>query len=306
MDKYYFYKVEKEQSYWQVRDFLRQVWRFTDDKTMNWNVARLDYNRWHMYRNCYELDLLDYIYICQCQSEIVAVFIADCQSGYHLQVHPDHYTSELFDSLLEFFNNEIVTSEKIVSAHIPSPAGDKIFEEALIKAGFEPSNWIEVRREKILAKIFPAPVLPFGFSIRAMGAEEEFPARSWASWRAFHPDEPDEKYEGWEWYRNITLCPLYRRDLDLICMAPDDSIAGFATVWLDDYNQTGYFDPVGIIPDHWRKGLGRALLSEGFIRLQNLGAKRAYIESYNAPAHALYESVGLKTVKSLRTWIRKY
>ncbi|MFC1898087.1 GNAT family N-acetyltransferase [Candidatus Cloacimonadota bacterium] len=302
---YNFYKISTEESYWRVRDFLRQAWRGTDDKTLNWTAARLDYNRWHMFKNCYELDLLDYIYCCEYEDEIIAVFIADCMHGYHLQVHPNHYSAEVFDMLFTNFETVIENSKSLKEIHIASPVDDGIFENALSKAGFEPTNWIEVRREAILTEIITAPVLPSGFQVRALGPVKELPDRSWASWRAFHPDEPDENYEGWEWYKNLQLCPLYRRDLDLVCIAADGSITGFATMWYDDYNQLGYIDPVGVTPDHWRKGIGKALVTECLIRVQKLGARRAYIESFDAPAHALYESAGLKAVKSLRTWRNK-
>ncbi len=300
--KYEFHKLVKEDTYWKIRDFLRQVWRRTSDKTLNWNVARLDYNRWHVFKNCYELDLLDYIYICEHENKIIAVFISDCKNGYHLQVDPEYYCDEVFEILFVEFKKAIDNAEVWMKLHIPAPEGDVVFEEALSNAGFKPTQWEEVRREFVLeGNITPAKLFP-GSKIRSLGSEEELPARSWASWRAFHPNEPDENYEGWEWYKNLQLCPLYHRDLDLVSIAEDDSIVGFITAWFDDFNRTAYIDPVGVTPEHWRKGIGRALVSECLLRVQNLGAKRAYIESYDVPAHALYESVGLKAVKTLRTW----
>jgi ribosomal protein S18 acetylase RimI-like enzyme len=156
--------------------------------------------------------------------------------------------------------------------------------------------------------IFSNPIEPIklepGFVIRSLGTEEELPARSWASWRAFHPNDPDENYEGWDWYKNIQLCPLYRRDLDLVLVDPEGTIVGFVTMWFDDYNRIGYIDPVGVIPEYWRRGIGKTLVTEALIRVQKLGAVSAYIESFDKPAHRLYESVGLQVVKKLRTWSR--
>jgi hypothetical protein len=99
--------------------------------------------------------------------------------------------------------------------------------------------------------------------VRALGEVEELPARSWASWRAFHPDEPDERYQGWEWYHNIQRIPLYRRDLDVVAVAPNGEIASFCTVWFDDVTRTGVFEPVGTAPEHQRRGLGKAVMCEG-------------------------------------------
>jgi len=302
---YNFYKTTTEGSYWQVRDFLRHVWRCSSDKTLNWTAARLDYNRWHMFKNCFETDLLDHMYILEEDGKIIAVFIADIIHGYHLQVHPHHYTEEVFDVLFAEFETVIENSKDVKEIHVAAPVDNSIFENALSKARFESTNWIEVRREADLSNEIKAPVLPHGYKIRALGTEEELPARSWASWRAFHPDDPDENYEGWDWYKNIQLCPLYRRDLDLVCIDANGTIAGFVTMWYDDFNQIGFIDPVGITPENWRKGIGKALVLESLNRIRKFGATRAYVDSYEEAAHKLYESSGLKAVKSLRTWKRK-
>lgn len=298
--------IRHESEYWLVRNFLRDAWQHTEDKTLNWHPARLDYNRWHMFANCLEQDLLPLMHIGRIKQELAGVFIPDSPGGYMLQIHPDFDAKELTDSLMDYFEQVMVREHKIKRAHIPAEKGDKIMESALAGKGFRPSDWFENRREAVLLVMEERHPLPTGFIIRSLGEENELPERSWASWRAFHPDEPDSKYEGWEWYRNIQKCPLYRRDLDLVAVSPDSRIASFATFWYDDYNRTGYIDPVGTVPEYWRKGLGKAVLSEGFSRLCQLGALRVYIESYEEPAHQLYEKIGLKTVKLMRTWTKEY
>ena len=131
----------------------------------------------------------------------------------------------------------------------------------------------------------------------------ELPARSWVSWRAFHPDEPDDKYEGWEWYRNVQRAPLYRRDLDLVAVAPDGELAGFCTVWFDEATRTAAFEPVGTHPAHQRKGLGKALLAEGLRRVQRLGATLTTVGSYSHAAGALYASVGFTEYDLSEPWV---
>jgi GNAT superfamily N-acetyltransferase len=111
-----------------------------------------------------------------------------------------------------------------------------------------------------------------GYTVRALGDQDELPARSWLSWKAFHPNEPDEKYEGWEWYKNVQRIPLYRRDLDIVAVASGGELAAFCTVWFDDVTRTAVFEPVGTHPDHQKRGLGKAVMSEGLRRAQRLGA----------------------------------
>ena len=104
--------------------------------------------------------------------------------------------------------------------------------------------------------------------MRPLGDVDELPARSWFSWKAFQPDEPEENYEklGWEWYLDIQRCPLYRRDLDLVTIAPNGDIASFTTVWFDDVTRCAYFEPVGTYTPYQRRGLAKAVMYEGMRR----------------------------------------
>jgi mycothiol synthase len=152
--------------------------------------------------------------------------------------------------------------------------------------------------------IADAPVAA-GYTVRALGDVEELPARSLVSWRAFHPDEPDDRYEGSQWYHNIQRAPLYRRNLDIVAVAPNGEFAGFCTVWFDDVIRTGAFEPVGTAPAHQRRGLGKAVMCEGLRRLKRLGATMAYVGSYVPQAHALYTSVGFTEYDLSEPWVKE-
>ncbi len=138
-----------------------------------------------------------------------------------------------------------------------------------------------------------------------MGDRDEFPARSWASWRAFHPDEPDAQYEGWEWYFGIQSAPLYRRDLDIVAATSTGEIAAFSTIWFDDATRSAVCVLVGTVPEHQRRGLGKAVVTEGLRRLRAMGATRAFANAYDPPADALYGSVlGTKAVSE--AWAKEF
>ncbi len=139
----------------------------------------------------------------------------------------------------------------------------------------------------------PDVALPKGFTLRPLGDVDELPARSWFSWKAFNPDEPEANYQalGWQWYLDIQRCPLYRRDLDLVIVAPNGDIASFCTVWFDDVGRSAYFEPVGTYPTYQRLGLARAVMTEGLRRVQRLGATVAFVGGYSPQANALYNRV---------------
>jgi ribosomal protein S18 acetylase RimI-like enzyme len=163
----------------------------------------------------------------------------------------------------------------------------------------------EHQRRRSLDAPIPEARPPPGYVVRARGDEEELPARSWASWRAFHPDEPKDRYEGWEWYRNIQRAPSYRRDLDMVSVAPTGEIASFCTVWFDDVTRSAYFEPVGTVPKHRRLSLGKAVMCEGLRRLKRLGATIAFVGSYSPEAHALYSSAGFREFDLSEPWIKE-
>ena len=84
---------------------------------------------------------------------------------------------------------------------------------------------------------------------------------------------------------------MYRRDLDLVVVAPEGELAAFCTIWYDDVTRNGYFEPVGTSPSYQRKGLGKAIMSEGLRRLKNMDSVHATVAGFSVAANALYTSV---------------
>jgi mycothiol synthase len=171
------------------------------------------------------------------------------------------------------------------------PRGDAARQEVLAKRGYKRSAQPVHHWRRDLDAPIPEVAVPAGYTIRSMGDVTEFPARSWASWRAFHPDEPDEDYEGWKWYHNIQAGPLYRRDLDIVAAAATGEIAAFCTLWYDDVTRSAVCVLVGTAPEHQRRGLGKAVMHEGLRRLQRMGGTRALANGYDPAANALYGAV---------------
>jgi predicted N-acetyltransferase YhbS len=93
------------------------------------------------------------------------------------------------------------------------------------------------------------------------------------------------------WYHHIQAAPLYRRDLDIVAVAGDGSVAAFRTAWFDDVSRTAYLEPVATVARHRRRGLARAVILEALHRLQAMGCLVALVGGYGAEANALYGSV---------------
>ncbi|MBN1212331.1 MAG: GNAT family N-acetyltransferase, partial [candidate division Zixibacteria bacterium] len=163
-------------------------------------------------------------------------------------------------------------------------------------------NRRDYQRYRSMSLPIPDETMADDYRVRALSGPEEYPARSYLSWRVFHPGESDEKYQGWEWYHNIQRAPLYRRELEIVAEAPDGELAAFCTVWFDEVTLTGAFEPVGTDPNHQRRGLATAVMNEGLRRLKKLGAELAFVGSWNEATHKLYSSVGFTEYDLSEAW----
>jgi mycothiol synthase len=297
-----------EDDYWRIREFLRRVFTLNDRRELSWQVYRFDYWRWHGVENMGHGRLEEGVFLWEtADGQIAAVLNREGPGEAYLQVHPGLRTPELEEAMV------VVAEEHLA---VPIPGGqrrlrvwahewDALRQDVLAGRGYANSDWPEYQRRRPLSVPVPAAPIPAGYAVRALGGSEEYAARGLVSWRAFHPGEPDERFEGGDWYRNIQRAPLYRRDLDLVVVAPGGEFASFCTVWFDDVTRTGAFEPVGTAPEHQRRGLGKAVMCEGLRRLRWMGATMAYVGSYGMPAHALYASAGFTEYDLFEPWAKE-
>ena len=134
-------------------------------------------------------------------------------------------------------------------------------------------------------------VLPDGYRVRQL-LEGELVQRVDTFKEAFPGDDL-----GVDAYKALRGCSLYRPRLDLVAVDPSNSIAAFATLWLDARNAVVQIEPAGCHPDHRRLGLARAVIHHAMRVAAELGANEALVRhnSDNFSARALYESCGFTT-----------
>jgi len=282
---------ESEDDYWRIRAFLRDIFLLNNRRELTWHVARLDYWLCHLMKN--KMAAVREL-ICLWETadgEIVAVMNTEEPGHVYLQVHPAFRSIELELEMIalaeEKFSIEFKGQQAVC---LWADSQDELRHEALRGRGFAQGKWTEYQWRRDLDAELPEVVVHDGYVLRSLGDIDEVPARSWASWRGFHPNEPDEEYEGWEWYLNVQRCPLYRRDLDIVAVTSTDEIASFCSLWFDDVTRSAYIEPVATVPEHLRRGLARATITEGLRRLQKMGATRAFVGGYEESANALYAS----------------
>lgn len=303
---------QTEDDFWRMRAFLREVFLLNDRLERAWHVARLEYARWHTLINCAQLHLEDVAHLWEDEHGLVAMLMPDGGFGEaHLLVHPRRAAPTLEEEMLAVAEERLPDLRPDGSRRLEvwSPQADTMRQELLARHGYRKGDWPEHQWRRDLDGPIPsAPPAP-GYTIRALGDGLELLERCYASGLGFHQGDlqiaADNRRDP-TWYRNIQTAPLYRRDLDLVAVSSEGEIAAFCTIWFDDVTRTAYFEPVATVPAHQRKGLGKAVMTEGLRRLQRMGCTRAFVGGYSAAANALYRSVMGPEHELYEPWIKEW
>jgi len=159
-----------------------------------------------------------------------------------------------------------------------------------------------VHLTRTLDSTIPTVRLVEGYETRECKGVQEVAARARAQYGAFGSSASFDRYL--ERFTNFMRSPVYRSEQDIVAVSPDRQVGAFCVVWTDPVNQVGLFEPVGTHPEFHRKGLGRAVLTEGLHRLYERGMCRAIVSTYedNIAAIKLYESVGFRVANQLGTY----
>lgn len=291
---------QNEDDYWRIREFLREVMLLNNRRELSWHVARLDYWWWFANPDLEKISLSDSIFIWETEAgQIAAVLNPEGHGHAFPQIHPAFRTSEIEEEMITVAEERLaITGEdggQKLTFWIDSQS--KSFQEILTRRGFHrnglPGEQEYQHRRSLDGPLPETQVIP-GYTIRSQGDGLELLERCYASGLGFHDDDVHVARDNRnhpDWYRHIQTAPLYRRDLDIVAVASDGSIASFCTIWFDDVTRTAYFEPVATVPAHQRKGLGKAVMLEGLHRNKQMGCKVAFVGGYSQAANALYTSV---------------
>jgi predicted N-acetyltransferase YhbS len=178
---------------------------------------------------------------------------------------------------------------------------DKDFEALVKSRGYE--IFLPLARPMTQLPIpqpFPPVSLPDGFLLKSLAEENDLAKLDRCIWRGFnHGDEPPAiDYTG---RKKMQSAPHFRKDLNIIVVAPDGNYVAYGGIWFEKTNKFAYIEPVCTDPDYRRRGLGTAAVLEGIRRCGELGAKVAYVGS----VQPFYQSMGFKKLFTCNCW-RKY
>lgn len=291
---------QNEEDYWRIREFLRQVMLANHSRDLCWHVTRWDYLIWSVKPDDEKIKLEENVFIWETESgQIAAVLHPEDRGHIFLQIHPDFCTSELEEEMLATAEKHLTVIGRDGNRKfwLWIDSQDRSLKEILKRRGFqriEQAGQLEYKHRRSLDEPLPDVPLISGYTIHALGDGLELLERCYAAGLGFRQDDVNaarKNRDNPEWYRSLQSAPLYRRDLDIVAVAEDGSIAAFCTIWFDDVTRTACFEPLATVPAHQRRGLGKAVLLEGLHRLKRMGCKMVFVSGYSQAANALYFSV---------------
>jgi ribosomal protein S18 acetylase RimI-like enzyme len=165
---------------------------------------------------------------------------------------------------------------------------DEPARAALAQRGFTQPSWaIHLNVRELEEPPEQAP-LPAGFRCRTV-TPADLAERIAIHQEVWAPSRVTESS-----YANVMATWPYRGSLDCVVEAPDGRFAAYVLAWADDENRLGLFEPVGTREEFRRRGLGAAVCTYALRRLREEGIRQAVVGCAEAPACALYESVGFR------------
>ena len=148
---------------------------------------------------------------------------------------------------------------------------------------------------------FPAVKLRDGFRLQSLADENDLNKLHRVLHRGFnHPGEPPA--QGLAGRQRMQSAPSYRKDLNIVAVAPDGAYASYGGIWQDHVNRIAYVEPVCTDPDYRRMGLGTAVVLEG---IRRCGAEGATIATVGSD-QPLYMSMGFRKLFDINLWTREW
>ncbi|MDD5338608.1 MAG: GNAT family N-acetyltransferase [Dehalococcoidales bacterium] len=152
-----------------------------------------------------------------------------------------------------------------------------------------------------LNQSLPTTSLPDGFALKSLAEDNNLSQITRVFRRGFnHGDEPpSDDITGRQKMQSV---PNYRKDLNMVVVAPDGNYVAYAGTWFEPVNKYAYIEPVCTDPAYRRRGFASTAIFEGVRRCKELGATVAYVGS----TQPLYQSMGFKLLFTFNCWIKYF
>ena len=203
------------------------------------------------------------------------------------------FIDEMLDGVEETARLAVDAGDAAVDLHtygidLTRSPEDRALAAALERRGFTatPSTCGLLRRA---LDSIPSPSVPAGYRLSSVETLDQVVGRVEAHRAAFAPSELTL-----ERYRRVRETWPYRPELDRVAMTDGGTVVAFCTAWIDPDRASGLLEPVGVGPDHWRRGLASAVCLDALHALRAAGARTAEVAFTTEAALATYRSIGFE------------
>ncbi len=295
--------MRDDHDFWRMRALLIETTPMTPIG-LNWDMRRLDGKRFYN-ENVEENRLLERpVQLWETGSgRLVGFVLPEGRSDAHLNVHPDyrHLEGEMIDWAETTLCKPMSDADDI-HLYIYAYEYDTLRQRLLVEHGFRQTEyWGMIRHMRLGAQSLAEPELHAGYTLRTTKIDDIDDCQRIADLlnAAFGRDF----HNALEYQNFCQVAPCFRQDMDLVAVASDGSFAAYVGVPYDDANRRGIFEPVCTHPDHQRRGLAKALMQAGLLRLQALGAVDVTVDTGDmTPANRLYDSLGFTEAYKGYAW----
>lgn len=220
------------------------------------------------------------------------------------EIHPGytHLRPEMLEHAEENLKGKTEVGRKYLKAFVND--FDQEFETLVKSRGYQKETNDRLHRPVTQLKIklpFPPIVLPDGFELKSLADDNDLAKLDRCIYRGFnHGDAPPKiNYAGRQKQQTM---PGYRKDLNVVVIAPDGNYVSYAGLWFEAKNKFAYVEPVCTDPEYRRRGFASTAIFEGVRRCGELGATVAYVGS----TQPLYQSMGFKLLFTANCWIKYF
>ncbi|MFH0816295.1 MAG: GNAT family N-acetyltransferase [Methanobacteriota archaeon] len=265
----------------------------------NWLHPRWEYMHFHP---ILDTSSLSKIGVWEERGEIVGVVNYEGDIGHaFFQLHPDHLNlkGEMLDYALKNLTRPVGSRRRLVAwindfdAEMEALAAERGFRK-------DPQN-ADAQSSMQIPKPFPKIELPDGFRLQSLADENDILKVHRIMHRGFNNngEPPMDGPGGPDCRRLMQSAPNFRRDLNIVAVAPDGSYVSYGGIWYQQQHKICYVEPVATDPEYRMMGLGKAVVMDSIRRCGELGATLAYVGS----GQTFYKAMGFVTTFNRNPWI---
>ena len=296
--KFRTYKGDRTESgdYRKIHDFL------VESENEEYTYARFDWmmTNWEYLEDQY-LNRIGIWEDDEQNGKIVGATLYDHELDIIFPIALSGYES-LYPQMIDYAKANMVRKEN-PNFHVFASDSNMDLIHLLKKSGF-----VAMEQKDMVARYeadygIPEYALPDGYRITSLAEEEDFRKYLLCMFKGFGHEESNEEFvfnqeKQKEMERAYNKRKCLDKSLKLSVVNENGDYVAHCGMWYDAASQIAVIEPVCVIPEYRKKGLGRAVVFEGIRRVLERGAKRIVVGS----SQQFYYSIGMVPYKTGTLW----